>query len=255
MQTGTEETKQSVTPRPWEHVRKTGETDDCHRGSSGTLSSETGFYTCLSGQELSCQIYAIVKRFMDIILAGLGIVLTLPLWILIGAAIRMESKGPVFFTQLRAGKNGKPFRMVKFRSMVQDAEEQLSSLIDIDHLEEPVFKIQNDPRVTRVGRILRRWSLDELPQLLNVIKGEMSIVGPRPEEVRLTDKYTGKQLLRLSVLPGITGYQQIKNRGTKSLAQRLEYDIRYLKKRSVAMDIYILFATVYVVLAGKGTTH
>ncbi len=197
--------------------------------------------------------YSFIKRVADITGAVLGILLSLPLWIFIAILIKMTSKGPVFFIQTRAGQNGKPFKMYKFRSMVVDAEDRLNELIDIDNLEEPVFKIKNDPRVTLAGRFLRRTSLDELPQVINVLKGEMSLVGPRPEEVRIVEKYSAYQRLRLKAKPGISGYQQIMNRGEASFSKRLEYDLVYLEKQNVIMDLHILFMTVFVVFSGKGT--
>jgi len=167
----------------------------------------------------------------------------------------LTGDGPVFFTQIRAGLHGKPFRMYKFRSMVKDAEKKLNDLVDIDKLDEPVFKITNDPRVTTVGRFLRRTSLDEIPQIINVLKGDMSIVGPRPEELRNVEKYDAFQRRRLKAKPGLTGYHQITNRGEPSLAKRIEYDIIYLKNQGFFVDLYIILKTVYVVLAGKGVTY
>ncbi len=199
-------------------------------------------------------VYSILKRGMDIIGAGAGILLTFPLWVGIMLVIRFTSEGPVFFTQTRAGLNGKPFKMFKFRSMVMDAEKLLCELVDVERLDEPVFKIENDPRVTPIGRFLRRTSLDELPQLINVLKGEMSLVGPRPEEVKVVSRYNVWQQRRLKAKPGITGYQQIRNRGDASLVRRIKYDLIYLKNQSLLLDIYILVTTIFVVVSGKGNT-
>jgi len=178
----------------------------------------------------------------------------MPLWIAIALFIKFGSKGPVFFTQVRAGLHGKPFKMYKFRSMVEDAEAKLGEMVDIDNLDEPVFKIKNDPRITAVGRFLRRTSLDETPQLLNVLKGEMSIVGPRPEELALVEKYDHQQRRRLKGLPGITGYQQINNRGEPSLSRRIKYDLVYLKHQGPVLDSYIILKTIWVVIRSKGLT-
>ncbi|MDM8539602.1 sugar transferase [Desulfococcaceae bacterium HSG9] len=193
--------------------------------------------------------YAVVKRLIDTIVATIGVFLGMPLWIGIALIIWIADRGPVFYTQIRSGYNGKPFKMYKFRSMVVDAEERLKSLIDVDNLDEPVFKIKNDPRVTHIGKFLRRTSLDEIPQLINVLKGEMSLVGPRPEELSIVEKYDAYQRRRLKAKPGITGYQQVMNRGEALLSKRIRYDLIYLKNQSLLMDLYILGITVFVVLS------
>ena len=199
--------------------------------------------------------YALIKRAMDIAGALIGIVLGMPLWLLIAVLIRCTSKGPVFFTQMRAGLHGRPFRIFKFRTMVADAEARLGALVNVDKLKEPVFKIKNDPRVTPVGRLLRRTSLDEVPQLINVLKGEMSLIGPRPEECGIVARYNHWQRRRLKAKPGITGLQQITNRGSASLSERIKYDLIYLKHQSLLLDLYVLGMTVVVVFRGSGVTH
>lgn len=198
--------------------------------------------------------YSTVKRLVDVCVSSALIMLGMPLWIAIALFIKSGSKGPIFFTQIRAGLHGKPFKMYKFRSMVEDAEAKLGGMVDIDKLDEPVFKIKNDPRITTVGRFLRRTSLDETPQLLNVLKGEMSIVGPRPEELALVEKYDHQQRRRLKGLPGITGYQQINNRGEPSLSRRIKYDLIYLKHQGPTLDSYIILKTIWVVIRSKGLT-
>ena len=195
------------------------------------------------------------KRCIDVAFSILGISATIPLWILIALAVKLTSKGPVFFTQKRAGMNGEPFRMFKFRTMVMDAEERLKDVVSLEHLSEPVYKVRNDPRVTRVGRFLRRFGLDELPQFLNVLRGEMSIVGPRPEVVELANRYDAEQRCRLMVKPGITGYQQIHNRGMPDMAARLAYDVHYLRNRSIALDLRIMVMTVLVLASGEEITY
>ena len=197
--------------------------------------------------------YAVVKRIIDVFLAALGLVLGLPLWILIAVVIKLTSPGPVFFSQVRAGRHGKPFRVYKFRSMVPDAEAQLTRLVDLDKLAVPGFKIKNDPRVTPFGRFLRRTGLDEIPQLFNVLKGEMSLVGPRPELPELVARYSPEERRRLKAKPGITGYQQVKARGIP-LAAGVKYDLIYLKHQSLLLDLYILLRTVLVVLRGEGVS-
>jgi len=193
-----------------------------------------------------------VKRVFDILFALTVLILTLPLCLVIALLIKLDSKGPLFFSQVRAGVGGKPFRMYKFRSMYPDAELQLNNLIDLDTLDEPVFKLEKDPRITRVGYWLRRTSLDEIPQFWNVIKGDMSVVGPRPEETQLVDKYNIWQQRRLKAKPGITGMQQVMCRGTTSLSDRIKFDIYYLRKHSLLLDIWIILKTIPVVISGRG---
>ena len=196
--------------------------------------------------------YFVVKRFLDLILSALILTLGLPLWLIISIAIKITSPGPVLYVQERVGRNGKPFKMLKFRSMVEDADKRLKNIVDLSSLPEPVFKIRDDPRVTRIGSFLRKSSLDEIPQLLNVIKGEMSIVGPRPEQIELVKMYNEHQWRRLKTKPGITGYQQVMNRGDLCLARRVEYDLYYLKHQSIWLDLIILLRTIIVVIRGDG---
>ena len=194
------------------------------------------------------------KRVFDLIFSGTVLLLSFPICLIIIIILKLDSKGPVFFTQIRAGVGGKPFKMYKFRTMQVNAESQLKDLVNLEELEEPVFKIQNDPRITKAGRFLRRTSLDEIPQFWNVFKGDMSVVGPRPEETQLVDKYNIWQRRRLNIKPGITGMQQIMCRGTTSLADRVKYDIYYLRKHSLLLDIYVIFNTIPVVISGKGAS-
>ena len=197
-------------------------------------------------------LYAWVKRVMDLVVASAVLVIGLPIWIAIALIIKMTSKGPVLYVQERVGLHGRPFPMYKFRSMVEDADQKLGELLDFDAMDEPVFNIRHDPRVTSVGWILRRTSLDEIPQLLNVLAGQMSVIGPRPERVELVERYTPSQRRRLKAKPGITGYQQVMSRGDPSLAKRIEYDLYYLKYQSLFLDMYILLKTVSVVVRGGG---
>ncbi|MBN1878582.1 sugar transferase [bacterium] len=192
------------------------------------------------------------KRLFDLIFSLLILSLTAPLCLVIVILIKRDSKGSVIFSQIRAGVGGVPFKMYKFRTMHIDAEQRLKDLIDINDLEEPVFKLDNDPRITGIGHFLRRTSLDEIPQFWNVVKGDMSVVGPRPEETQLADKYNIWQQRRLKAKPGITGMQQVMCRGTTSLADRIRYDIYYLRKHSLLLDIWIILKTIPVVLSGHG---
>lgn len=196
--------------------------------------------------------YAATKRAFDVVAASSLLLFGLPLFVAIAFIVKMTSKGGAFFIQPRAGLHGHPFKMYKFRSMFEDAEERLKELVDFDALKEPVFKIENDPRVTKVGRYLRRASLDELPQLFNVLKGEMSLVGPRPEEVKLVAKYNEWQKRRLKAKPGITGFQQITNRGEPDLSERVKLDLIYLKHQGLLLDAFILAKTLAVVVSGGG---
>ena len=200
------------------------------------------------------RLYQTIKRYMDRIIAASVLILTLPLQGAIALLIRLEGPGPVIFKQERAGLNGRPFTIYKFRSMQVDAEKHLEEIVDVDSLDQPVFKVANDPRATPIGRILRRLSLDELPQFLNVIRGEMSLVGPRPEELWMTERYDEETRQRLRIKPGITGYQQICARGANDMRIRLNHDLFYIDHQSLFFDLYILVQTLWVVLWGKGRT-
>jgi len=200
------------------------------------------------------EISLVNKRLFDIVLSSLILLISVPICIVVAILIRMGSRGRILFTQIRAGTGGKPFKMYKFRTMYTDAEKKLGDLINIDQLDEPVFKIKDDPRITPIGRFLRRTSLDEIPQFWNVFIGDMSIVGPRPEETQLVDKYNIWQKRRLKIKPGITGMQQIMCRGTTSLEDRIKYDIYYLRKHSILLDIWIILKTIPVVITGKGAS-
>ena len=175
-----------------------------------------------------------------------------PIFIAIAIAIKLDDGGPVFFHQRRAGRNHRSFRILKFRSMCVDAEQQLPELVDLDALESPMFKLRSDPRITRVGRFLRRHSLDELPQLINVLRGEMSLVGPRPEQTELVDRYSPEHRFRLAVKPGVTGPMQVFGRGELSFEERLAVEIDYVENVSVSRDLVLLAQTVPAVFRGKG---
>jgi exopolysaccharide biosynthesis polyprenyl glycosylphosphotransferase len=196
--------------------------------------------------------HAVSKRVLDILISIVVLFGGLPLWFAIAALIKVTSRGTIFYMQERVGLHGKTFRMYKFRSMVQGADKQLGKMVDLDSLREPVFNIRNDPRLTAVGRILRRTSLDEIPQFINVLLGSMSIVGPRPERVELVCRYNAFQRRRLKAKPGITGYQQVMSRGDPSLAKRVEYDLYYLKHQNILLDLIIIFRTIIVVIRGDG---
>jgi lipopolysaccharide/colanic/teichoic acid biosynthesis glycosyltransferase/GT2 family glycosyltransferase len=194
----------------------------------------------------------VIKRLMDVTLTTGALLLSaLPMG-LIALIVRFDSAGPAIFQQTRIGHNGRPFRILKFRTMVQDAEDRLSSLVALDTLSQPAFKLKNDPRVTRVGRFLRRYSLDELPQLINVLKGEMSLVGPRPEEAAVVSRYTDDQRRRLAIKPGITGPMQINGRGDLPFDQRLKLELDYIQHYSLGRDLMILWRTLPAAWRGEG---
>jgi lipopolysaccharide/colanic/teichoic acid biosynthesis glycosyltransferase/GT2 family glycosyltransferase len=193
-----------------------------------------------------------LKRILDIFGAIVGLILSIPFVAAAAVAIRLDSPGPIFFRQARAGEHGKPFEVLKLRTMVQGAELRVEEVLDQNPLDGPVFKIPNDPRVTRVGRWLRRWSLDELPQFWNVLKGEMSLVGPRPEETWVVAQYNDEQRQRLSVKPGLTGPMQVGGRGSLDMEQRLALDLEYIQNYSLGRDLKILLQTITAVFKAEG---
>jgi exopolysaccharide biosynthesis polyprenyl glycosylphosphotransferase len=193
-----------------------------------------------------------IKRAMDVIGAGFLLVILSPFLALIALAILADSGRPVLFRQRRIGEAGKSFNMLKFRTMVSDAERRLPELIDLSTLDEPAFKIPDDPRITRIGRRLRRSSLDELPQLFNVLRGEMSLVGPRPEEEAVVALYNERQRGRLEVRPGMTGPMQVYGRGDLTFEERLAMERDYLDNLSVLTDLAILLRTPRAIIHGEG---
>jgi exopolysaccharide biosynthesis polyprenyl glycosylphosphotransferase len=193
-----------------------------------------------------------MKRVMDVVVSGIVLLLFSPLLLGIAIAILLDSGRPVLFRQRRAGMEGEPFTMVKFRTMVPNAEALLPELIDLESLEQPAFKIPDDPRVTRIGRRLRRFSLDELPQLFNVLRGDMSLVGPRPEEESVVALYDERQRGRLAIKPGVTGPMQVYGRSDLTFEERLAMERDYLDNLSIAGDLAILLRTPRAVLRGEG---
>ncbi len=194
----------------------------------------------------------LVKRALDILLAALALTLGLPILALIALAIRLDSPGPIIFRQTRVGQDGRPFEMYKFRSMRQGSEAELADLLDLNEAEGPWFKMRRDPRLTRVGQFLRRTSLDEVPQLWNVLRGEMSIVGPRPPLPNEVEQYQEWHRKRLQVLPGITGLWQVSGRSLLSFDEMVLLDIHYIENWSLWLDLKILLLTIPQVLLGRG---
>jgi exopolysaccharide biosynthesis polyprenyl glycosylphosphotransferase len=193
-----------------------------------------------------------MKRALDVFVSGLALLLASPVMLLAALAILIDSGRPVFFRQKRAGKDGEPFTMLKFRTMVADAEDRLGELIDLSKLDEPAFKIPDDPRVTRVGKFLRRTSIDELPQLINVLRGEMSLVGPRPEEEAVVALYDERQRGRLAIKPGLTGPMQVYGRSDLTFEERLAMERDYLDNLSLLTDLQILMRTPRAIVRGEG---
>jgi exopolysaccharide biosynthesis polyprenyl glycosylphosphotransferase len=195
-----------------------------------------------------------LKRLLDLCGAAVGLLLFGPTLMLAAAiAIRLDSPGPVLFAQGRTGENGRPFTIYKFRTMVADAEARLDEVRALSALSGAAFKVKEDPRRTRVGKLLRRTSIDELPQLFNVLRGDMSLVGPRPEETRVVGSYSAWHFKRLMVKPGITGPMQINGRGDLSLDERVRLELTYIENYSILTDLKILLMTVPAVLSGKGS--
>lgn len=195
----------------------------------------------------------LVKRIMDLAISVIALIFLLPIMGVVALAVRIDSPGPVLFVQQRIGQNKRRFPMYKFRTMVQDAEKLMAQVESLNEAEGPIFKIANDPRVTRVGRILRKTSLDELPQIFNVIRGEMSLVGPRPMSIRDVDLFDkGIQRKRFSVKPGITCLWQVSGRSNLPFSKWLELDLQYIENWSIGLDIKILLKTIPVVLKGTG---
>jgi exopolysaccharide biosynthesis polyprenyl glycosylphosphotransferase len=197
--------------------------------------------------------YLFCKRLFDIIGASSGLILLTPLFLLIAVLIKLEDKqGNVFFKQIRVGKDGKQFYMYKFRSMVSNAEQLLDSLVELNETTGAMFKMKNDPRITKLGKFIRRTSIDELPQLWNVLRGEMSLVGPRPPLPREVKEYSSYDYQRLLVVPGCTGLWQVSGRSNLGFDEMVELDLIYINKRSLLFDLTILFRTVKVLFWDKG---
>ncbi|MGV8984407.1 sugar transferase [Clostridium sp.] len=195
--------------------------------------------------------YFIVKRIIDFIGALSGILLISPVMIVVAIWIKLDSKGPVFFAQKRVGQDGRRFLMYKFRSMCPDAEVLLKKLEGDNEMSGPMFKIKEDPRITKIGKFIRKTSLDELPQLFNILKGEMSLVGPRPSLPKEVAQFTSFQKQRLVAKPGLTCYWQVEGRSDVSFEEWMEMDVEYLKDRNTLVDIVLIFKTVGVLFGDE----
>jgi len=195
----------------------------------------------------------VTKRTLDLLLSGIALALLSPLFLLIAVLIKLEDRGPVFFAQTRVGRFGREFRMFKFRSMCMDAEQRLKELLAKNqHKQGVTFKLKNDPRITRVGRVLRKFSLDELPQFYNVFKGDMSLVGPRPPVPREVALYSQADRRRLAVKPGITCIWQVSGRAEIDFKGQVQLDVQYIESQRTSTDLRILAKTVPAVISGRG---
>ncbi|WP_349623370.1 sugar transferase [Lactiplantibacillus plantarum] len=197
--------------------------------------------------------YRFIKRVFDFVASLLGLIILSPLFLLIAIAIKVEDpKGAVFYSQTRLGRGEVPFKMYKFRSMVSNADELLEKLLKDNEIDGAMFKMQDDPRVTKIGRFIRKYSIDELPQLLNVLQGSMSLVGPRLPLPREVEEYSDYDKQRLAVKPGCTGLWQATVRNSVGFDEMVKLDLTYISKRSVAFDVYILFKTVVIMFKPNG---
>ncbi|MFZ3131521.1 MAG: sugar transferase [Desulfosporosinus sp.] len=194
-----------------------------------------------------------LKRLLDLLVAAVLLAVISPLWLCIALWIRLDSSGPAVFRQIRIGLGGKPYTIYKFRTMVQNADAMIQAKLEqVKDLEGFVFQEKDDPRITRSGKFLRKTSLDELPQLINILIGNMSLVGPRPEVPEIVKHYTPEQRRRLSVLPGVTGWAQVNGRGELTLGETMGYDLKYVQAWSFWFDLQILWKTVFIVFTGQG---
>ncbi|URT70597.1 sugar transferase [Cytobacillus firmus] len=196
--------------------------------------------------------YLAAKRFVDIVGSLAGIILLSLLFLIVAALIKLDDpKGSIFFSQKRVGKNGRQFNMYKFRSMVSNAEEKLQELLQYNEVSGAMFKMKDDPRITKIGKFIRKTSIDELPQLFNVLKGDMSLVGPRPPLPREVEEYSDYDKQRLLVAPGCTGLWQVSGRSNIGFKEMVDLDLMYIRKRSLLFDIKIILKTVLVLFGSK----
>lgn len=198
-------------------------------------------------------LYFFIKRVFDIIASLTGLIILSPVLLITSIAIKIEDKGPVIFSQERVGRNGKTFKMYKFRSMYTNAEEILKELKDLNEADGPVFKMKNDPRITKVGRFIRKYSIDELLQLINIIRGDMSVVGPRPALPKEVAEYDEFAKQRLLVKPGLSCYWQISGRSDIGFEQWMRLDVKYIKEMGILTDLKIILLTIPAVLKGEGS--
>ncbi|MCT3019814.1 sugar transferase [Pediococcus pentosaceus] len=197
-------------------------------------------------------VYRFFKRMLDIIASVIGLIVLSPVFLIVSLAIKAEDRGPIFYSQVRLGKGQRPFKMYKFRSMIVDADKKLEKLLKQNEVEGAMFKMKEDPRITRVGRFTRKHSLDELPQLLNVLAGDMSLVGPRPPLEREVADYSEHDKQRLIVKPGCTGLWQVTARNDVDFSGMVDLDLQYIEKSGLMFDMIILFKTIGIVFKPNG---
>ena len=207
-----------------------------------------------SESSMEFSLYEVIKRLIDVVCSFMGVIVLSPLFIIIAIIIKTNSKGPVFFSQKRVGKNGKEFDMYKFRSMVVNAEELKEKLAAKNEMSGPMFKMKDDPRVTKVGKFIRKTSIDELPQLWNVLKGDMSLVGPRPSLPKEVAQFESWMYKRLEVKPGLTCYWQVSGRNNIDFEDWMKLDIRYVEERSLFVDIKLILKTIFVLFGDKNAS-
>lgn len=222
------------------------------RTNDAEIALESGVYEATLERTEGNQTYLVMKRLTDMIASLIGLIILSPLFLLLAIIIKIEDpKGPVFFKQQRVGKNEKTFYMYKFRSMVHNAEELLGQLLTQNEVSGAMFKMKNDPRVTKIGRFIRKTSLDELPQLWNVVRGDMSLVGPRPPLPREVEEYSLYDKQRLHVTPGCTGLWQVSGRNSVGFEEMVELDLEYIRNRKYWYDIGIILKTVKLLFGAK----
>ena len=198
-------------------------------------------------------VYEVFKRIFDIVMCSLALIVLSPVFLVVAIAIKREDGGSVFYSQTRHTKDGKKFEMYKFRSMCPNADQKLDELMDQNEMEGPAFKMKDDPRITKIGKFIRKTSIDELPQLVNVIRGDMSIVGPRPPLVREVEEYTPYQMHRLDVKTGLACYRECYGRSNiHNFDEWVESDLKYIRERSILTDLKVILMTIKVVLSGEG---
>lgn len=198
-------------------------------------------------------VYEFCKRIFDVVMCSLALIALSPVFLVVAIAIKREDGGKVFYSQTRLTKGGKKFEMYKFRSMCPDADQKLEELMDQNEMDGPAFKMKDDPRITKIGKFIRKTSIDELPQLVNVIRGDMSIVGPRPPLVREVEEYTPYQMHRLDIKTGLACYRECYGRSNiHNFDEWVESDLKYIRERGVLTDLKVIFLTIKVVLTGEG---
>jgi lipopolysaccharide/colanic/teichoic acid biosynthesis glycosyltransferase len=198
-------------------------------------------------------VYRFFKRTLDVVASGIGLIILSPVFLIVSLAIKAEDpKGPIFYSQVRLGKGQRPFKMYKFRSMVVDADKKLEKLLKENEVKGAMFKMKEDPRITRVGKFIRKHSLDELPQLWNVLAGDMTLVGPRPPLEREVENYSEHDVQRLIVKPGCTGLWQVTERNDVDFRGMVELDLRYIQNSNLWFDITILIKTVAIIFKPNG---